>query len=323
MDDNKRFMSETQLALQQGAGEKSPIPTPRAIPGYKGHVSGMRDQGLGRRYGSSSAHLLRDQHERIVSKSQRLQLQQQQHQSSSTSSTQRFLQFSRPKHAGLPNLATSKARVDFDSMPSAQLQQTLAIEREQSHECAYRGNMVPGYCGHVPRLRDVVATPFGTATSSAISTFDKDRFKRQSRNRLTRSAPHLQRQLANRRDTASAEVLAFEANTNAMGAGAFDAPYTERTAYSRRAGAVPGTTKHIPFQEHTSVGCSFPQAVRESSKLLKAHRPDSHFRSKDAMLNQIAMARQEHMRPKQNTRTLKRVNKRDYVVSPLLDMTRR
>ena len=147
--------------------------------------------------------------------------------------------------------------------------------------------MMPGYSGHVPRLRDQLAAPFGTATAEAISHFDKHRVQAQSRTRLSRSAPALQAVKGNRRDVASPETLAFEANANANST-SHDAPFTQRTVYSRRAGAMAGTTKHVPFREHTSIGRTFQEATKESAKMLRASRPGSHYSSSDMTLTQIA-----------------------------------
>ncbi|EGD78760.1 hypothetical protein PTSG_01738 [Salpingoeca rosetta] len=298
-------LTETSSKLQRGTGRKSILPTPRAIPGYQGHVHGLRDYDPGRRFGSSSSHLLATRAQEQTGRK---------HQDQSKTVPTRFLKFSRPSRPAVPMLDVSKASSSaLASLPSEQLQEITLAQREESRDCAYRGNMVPGYSGHVPRLRDRVAQPFGNATADAISDFDKHRVRTRARQQFSRSAPLKQPLQASHRETRSAEALAFESNKNLS---SYNAAFTERTPYSRKAGAIPGTTVHVPFQQHTSLGRTYQEAVKESAKALRASRPGSHYSSRDATLSQIARARQHPPAAPQNKPMYTHVEKRDFVVSP-------
>eukprot|EP01147_Barroeca_monosierra_P001452 gene1452-4612_t len=304
---NNCFMSESKLSLQRGCDNQSNLPTPRAIPGYQGHLKGLRDYPPGRRFGSSCCHLTEGR------KCQN---------SSTTDTSARFLEFSKPPSILSTLRKTNRRNMDFSKQNGEQIPNSPDVCSPESHReilhqpktnYSYkpiRRCMVPGYCGHVPHLRDQLAIPFGSAAAEAISCFEKQRNRRQSSMQALHRRSPLLPQRPNLRDSASVEKLAEEAAKSTY---TYIAQYSARTPYSRKMGTPAGATVHVPFQEHTSVGKSRCSATRQSAMMLRGSRPHSRHVSGDRVVEQIIRSRSA-CKPRVNTARFRHVDSKDYVI---------
>eukprot|EP00043_Microstomoeca_roanoka_P024578 m.6149 g.6149 ORF g.6149 m.6149 type:complete len:324 (-) comp4657_c0_seq2:134-1105(-) len=307
MSQANRFATETQLSLQRATETHSTLPTPRAIPGYNGHVQGLRDYDPGRRFASATAklsvHAKTDQKKPAPTRFLNFGPKPRQTRSLSANPDSRQTHNNNNNHNNNTTTANYNRRTlpvhtlsvtPFTDMSSDAAHSLILQQREESRDVLYRDHMVPGYTGHVPHLRERLATPFGSATAEAIASYDKTRLRGKERQRMCRSSPALRPVVADRRDTTSAEELAFDASKNNT---KYVAPFTDRSAYSRKAGLMPGTTIYVPFREHTSLGRTYQTAARESVKLLRASQSNSNQITTDKTLNDLARS----LKPKTGT----------------------